>query len=80
VLPHQLTVEKVVPGANHMISVQERALAQLHSSLGSVGMYSVNEHDVPPMPQKPHCSQLPRHVRGHRSWKSPSCSESSQVR
>jgi hypothetical protein len=31
----------------------EREMAQLHSSLGSVGMYSVNEHDDPPMPQKP---------------------------
>ena len=27
--------------------------AQLRSSLGSLGTYSVNEHDVPPMPQKP---------------------------
>jgi hypothetical protein len=36
-------------------------LAQPHSSLGSVGMYSVNEHDVPP-----NASETPREGRvGH---------------
>ena len=45
--------------------------AQPHSSLGSVGMYSVNEHDVPPMPQKPQGreggTQQQQHVRAHET-------------
>jgi hypothetical protein len=28
--------------------IENDSCAQPHSSLGSVGMYSVNEHDVPP--------------------------------
>ena len=57
--------------SNSILKFGATVRAQPHSSLGSVGMYSVNEHDVPPMPQKPQGreggTQQQQHVRAHET-------------